>query len=153
MSNESRFSIITIGPYEDELYSAFGHSGIRYYNKSTGEDVFYNYGIFDFDQPNFSLNFLNGQLLYKVGKYSYPSAEKFYRSQDRYIKEQILNLNSLIAVNQDSYSRCGFHPLTLFTFLKNRFGFKDFGIDIFSFLRITKRDALQLCFPSSFRIS
>ena len=24
------FSIITIGPYEDELYSAFGHSGIRY---------------------------------------------------------------------------------------------------------------------------
>ena len=93
MNDESRFSIITIGPYEDELYSAFGHSGIRYYNKSTGEDVFYNYGIFDFDQPNFYLNFLNGKLLYKVGKYSYPSAEKFYRSQDRYIKEQILNLN------------------------------------------------------------
>ena len=93
VNDESRFSIITIGPYEDELYSAFGHSGIRYYNKSTGEDVFYNYGIFDFDQPNFYLNFLNGKLLYKVGKYSYPSAERFYRSQDRYIKEQILNLN------------------------------------------------------------
>ena len=93
VNEASRFSIITIGPYEDELYSAFGHSGIRYYNKSTGEDVFYNYGIFDFDQPNFYLNFLNGKLLYKVGKYSYPSAERFYRSQDRYIKEQILNLN------------------------------------------------------------
>ena len=93
VNNESRFSIITIGPYEDELYSAFGHSGIRYYNKSTGEDVFYNYGIFDFDQPNFYLNFLNGKLLYKVGKYSYQSAERFYRNQDRYIKEQILNLN------------------------------------------------------------
>ena len=93
VNDESRFSIITIGPYEDELYSAFGHSGIRYYNKSTGEDVFYNYGIFDFDQPNFYLNFLNGKLLYKVGKYSYPSAERFYRNQDRYIKEQILNLN------------------------------------------------------------
>ena len=36
---------------------------------------------------------MNGKLLYKVGKYSYPSAERFYRSQDRYIKEQILNLN------------------------------------------------------------
>ena len=58
VNNESRFSIITIGPYEDELYSAFGHSGIRYYNKSTGEDVFYNYGIFDFDRevPNVSRN-------------------------------------------------------------------------------------------------
>lgn len=92
-NEQSGFSIITIGPYENELYSAFGHSGIRYFNKNTGEDYFYNYGIFDFDQPNFYLNFLNGRLLYKVGKYSYPAAKNYYIDQERFVKEQLLNLD------------------------------------------------------------
>ena len=87
------FSVITIGPYEDELYSAFGHSGIRYRDKSNNIDLFYNYGIFDFDQPNFYLNFLNGRLLYMVGKYNYQTVESFYINQKRYVKEQVLNLN------------------------------------------------------------
>ena len=88
------FSIITIGPYEDELYSAFGHSGIRYRDKLNNIDLFYNYGIFDFDQPNFYINFLNGQLLYMVGKYNYQTVENFYINQKRYVKEQVLNLNN-----------------------------------------------------------
>ena len=87
------FSIITIGPYEDELYSAFGHSGIRYRDKINNIDLFYNYGVFDFDQPDFYLNFLNGRLLYMVGKYNYQTVENFYINQNRYIKEQVLNLN------------------------------------------------------------
>ena len=87
------FSVITIGPYENELYSAFGHSGIRYRDKINNIDLFYNYGIFDFDQPNFYLNFLNGRLLYMVGKYNYQTVESFYINQKRYIKEQVLNLN------------------------------------------------------------
>ena len=87
------FSVITIGPYEDELYSAFGHSGIRYRDKLNNIDLFYNYGIFDFDQPNFYLNFLNGRLLYMVGKYNYQTVESFYTNQKRYVKEQVLNLN------------------------------------------------------------
>ncbi len=88
------FSIITIGPYEDELYSAFGHSGIRYRDKLNNIDLFYNYGIFDFDQPNFYINFLNGRLLYMVGKYNYQTVENFYINQKRYVKEQVLNLNN-----------------------------------------------------------
>ncbi len=87
------FSIITIGPYEDELYSAFGHSGIRYRDKLNNIDLFYNYGIFDFDQPNFYLNFLNGHLLYMVGRYDYQTVQSFYISQKRYVKEQVLNLD------------------------------------------------------------
>ena len=92
-SNSTQVSIITIGPYEKELYSAFGHSGIRFWDPSNGIDYFYNYGIFDFDQPNFYLNFLHGKLLYKVGKYNYKSAEAFYKSQNRFIKEQILDID------------------------------------------------------------
>ena len=91
-NEEIQFSIITIGPYESELYSAFGHSGIRYLDKKNKIDHFYNYGIFDFNQPNFYINFLNGKLLYMVAKYDYKTAEQFYVSQNRYIKEQVLIL-------------------------------------------------------------
>ena len=92
-NDEIKFSIITIGPYESELYSAFGHSGIRYVDKKNNIDHFYNYGIFDFNQPNFYVNFLNGKLLYMVAKYDYRTAEKYYINEDRYIKEQVLDLN------------------------------------------------------------
>ena len=91
-NEDIEFSVITIGPYEDELYSAFGHTGIRYRDKQNNIDLFYNYGIFDFDQPNFYLNFLNGRLLYMVGRYDYQNVQSFYISQKRYIKEQVLNL-------------------------------------------------------------
>jgi len=92
-NDEIKFSVVTIGPYESELYSAFGHSGIRYVDKKNNIDHFYNYGIFDFNQPNFYLNFLNGKLLYMVAKYDYRTAEKNYINEDRYIKEQVLDLN------------------------------------------------------------
>tara|TARA_B100000614_G_scaffold262411_1_gene295770 strand:- start:760 stop:1941 length:1182 start_codon:yes stop_codon:yes gene_type:complete len=88
------FSVVTIGPYQNELYSAFGHSGIRYQNFEKNIDVFYNYGVFDFNQPNFYTNYVKGELLYMVGKYDYSLSERFYSNQERYIKEQILNLNS-----------------------------------------------------------
>jgi len=88
------FSIITIGPYQNELYSAFGHSGIRYQNFEQGLDIFYNYGIFDFNQPNFYTNYVKGKLTYMVGKNQYSFSERYYSNQNRYIKEQILNLSS-----------------------------------------------------------
>ena len=88
------FSIITIGPYQNELYSAFGHSGVRYQNFEQGLDIFYNYGIFDFNQPNFYSNYVKGKLTYMVGKNQYSFSERYYSTQKRYIKEQFLNLSS-----------------------------------------------------------
>ncbi|MDG2147814.1 MAG: DUF4105 domain-containing protein [Flavobacteriaceae bacterium] len=88
------FSIITIGPYQNELYSAFGHSGVRYQNFEQGLDIFYNYGIFDFNQPNFYTNYVKGKLTYMVGKNQYSFSERYYSNQKRYIKEQFLNLSS-----------------------------------------------------------
>ena len=87
-----KVSVITIGPSQEELYSAFGHSGIRVIDDSLGIDYFYNYGVFDFDQPNFYLNFLKGKLLYMVVKYDYSSVKEYYISNNRDIKEQILSL-------------------------------------------------------------
>jgi hypothetical protein len=69
LSDSAQISVITCGPYQGELYSAFGHSAIRVYDPASGKDFAFNYGVFDFDQPNFYLNFTRGHLLYKLGVY------------------------------------------------------------------------------------
>lgn len=92
LSSEARISILTFGPYQGELYSAFGHSAIRVYDQELGLDDAFNYGIFDFDQPNFYLNFARGNSFYKLGVYPYPLFRDHYVSYNRFIHEQILNL-------------------------------------------------------------
>ena len=66
LSDKAEISILTFGPGTAELYSAFGHSAIRVNDPESRFDASFNYGIFDFDQPNFYLNFARGYLLYKL---------------------------------------------------------------------------------------
>ncbi len=95
LSPKAEISIITCGPYQGELYSAFGHTAIRVFDPVLGFDIAYNYGVFDFNQPNFYLNFTRGFLYYKLGTNSYPDFRDYYVSYNRYVHEQILNLDSL----------------------------------------------------------
>ena len=95
LSPRAELSIITCGPYQGELYSAFGHSAIRVVDPILGFDIAYNYGVFDFNQPNFYLNFTRGYLYYKLGVYSYPDFRDFYISYNRYVHEQILAIDSV----------------------------------------------------------
>jgi hypothetical protein len=96
LSDSARISLITCGPWQGELYSAFGHSAFRVYDPEQDLDWVFNYGTFDFNQPNFYLNFARGknQYMLSVQEYSRPGTFKdFYISYNRYIHEQILNLN------------------------------------------------------------
>ena len=92
LSNQSEIAIMTLGPYQPELYSAFGHSAIRVHDPQAGIDWVYNYGVFDFEQENFYLNFAKGKMVYQLGLNSYPRFRDFYISQDRSVREQYLNL-------------------------------------------------------------
>ncbi|WP_462253502.1 lipoprotein N-acyltransferase Lnb domain-containing protein [Ekhidna sp.] len=94
LSDQAEIAVITIGPYQGEVWSAFGHSGIRVVDPKLGVDWFYNYGLYDFDQENFFLNFAQGLLKYKVGVTKYEHAVRFYKKQNRYVKEQFLNLTT-----------------------------------------------------------
>lgn len=94
LSNRASIHIVTVGPYQAELYSAFGHSGIRVVDPVLGIDEFYNYGVFNFNQPNFYLNFARGYLNYQLAVMDYPRVRSYYQYQNRYIHEQVLNLNS-----------------------------------------------------------
>lgn len=94
LSADATISLITIGPTQKELYSAFGHSAIRVYDTQMPLDYFYNYGVFSFNQPNFYLNFARGINYYQLGVYDYPPYRDYYIRENRYIREQILNLDA-----------------------------------------------------------
>lgn len=94
LSDQAEISVMTFGPYQGELYSAFGHSAFRVYDPLNNINEAYNYGIFDFDQPNFYLNFTRGHLYYQLGVYDYSRFRDHYISYNRFIHEQILNLTA-----------------------------------------------------------
>jgi len=94
LTEAAQISVITCGPTPNELYAAFGHSAIRVFDPYQQVDFAYNYGVFDFDQPNFYLNFARGYLYYKLGVYHYPHFRDYYISNNRYIHEQILELTT-----------------------------------------------------------
>ena len=93
LSPRAEISVITCGRGADELYSAFGHSAIRVYDPVNRIDYAYNYGVFDFDQPNFYLNYTKGLLLFKLGVYAYPDFVNSYVYYNRWVTEQVLNLS------------------------------------------------------------
>ena len=65
LSEKATISVITCGS-GSELYSTFGHSAFRIHDPLTGLDKIYNYGTFDFNAPNFYLNFVKGKLTYQL---------------------------------------------------------------------------------------
>ncbi len=89
-TSRTEISVLTIGS-GSSLNDAFGHNAFRVNNGL--EDVVYDYGRFNFNAPNFYLNFAKGKLDYFMGKSSYYEFKKFYIGQKRSIKEVSLNLN------------------------------------------------------------
>ncbi len=92
LSDQAEISVITCGPGQTELYSAFGHSAFRVYDPVLGIDHAYNYGVFDFNQPNFYLNFALGKNYYKLAVQEYKRFEYVYIYFNRNVHEQVLNL-------------------------------------------------------------
>lgn len=92
LSDKAEISVITCGPWQRELYSTFGHSAFRVVDTENNIDYAYNYGIFDFGQPNFYLNFAKGYLYYRLGVYYYKDFKNDYIYDNRYVHEQVLNL-------------------------------------------------------------
>ena len=93
LSEDARISILTMGPDQNELYSAFGHNAIRVVDASLGIDKSYNYGTFDYNDPNFYVNFTKGYLLYFLSVGDTEQLLRYYIYFDRFVNEQVLDLN------------------------------------------------------------
>ncbi|WP_229367911.1 lipoprotein N-acyltransferase Lnb domain-containing protein [Fibrisoma limi] len=87
-----QISLLTFGPGE-ELYSSFGHTAIRVYDPMRGLDMTYGWGGFRFSENNFYVKFLRGTLPYYIDAYEMNLMVYAYQSENRTIREQILNLS------------------------------------------------------------
>lgn len=93
LSQKASVSVITCGPGA-ELYTTFGHSALRVYDPINGFDKIYNYGTFNFNAPNFYLNFAKGKLTYELSTSSFSRFLRIYQYENRWVKSQVLNLNA-----------------------------------------------------------
>ena len=86
-----RVSLLTITPGA-ELYSVFGHSALRVVDSTIGTDIVYNYGTFNFDDPDFYSKFVRGKLMYFLSQESFTNFMYEYQYFGRGVTEQVLDL-------------------------------------------------------------
>lgn len=94
LSDSSVISLLTVAP-GNELYSTFGHSGVRVKDYKRNIDVVFNYGTFDFNQPDFYVNFLRGKMLYMLDVGSFENFMAMYEYEERSVEEDVLNLTEI----------------------------------------------------------
>jgi hypothetical protein len=86
-------SLITYGPGET-YWERFGHDAIEVRDISSGEAINFNYGVFDFNEKNFFLNFARGRMHYLMDAAPSRLDESFYVESGRSVTRQRLALNA-----------------------------------------------------------
>jgi hypothetical protein len=94
--------LLTCGP-GTESYSVYGHSAIRIVYKELKRDWVFNWGVFDFNTPNFGWKFAQGNLEYMLAVEPMPGFLQSYFYEKRSVISQQLNLskeekNALLAL-------------------------------------------------------
>ena len=91
-SSRLQISLITCAPGA-ELYSVFGHTALRIVDSAANTDIIYNYGTFNFDDPDFYSKFVRGKLMYFLSQQSFPDFLYEYAYFKRGVTEQVLQLS------------------------------------------------------------
>lgn len=88
-----RVDLYTYGPGA-VYWERFGHDALVITDTASGEAYAFNYGLFDFDQKDFYLNFARGIMIYRAA--AWPAADDIqeYSGEGRSITDQHLNLTS-----------------------------------------------------------
>jgi hypothetical protein len=82
--------LLTFG-HGNEVWELFGHNAIWIKDRAKGTDITYNWGMFDFDQPNFVGRFLTGNTRYWMEGIDLESTLQSYTQRNRSILAQELN--------------------------------------------------------------
>jgi len=93
-----QISILTCAPGED-VYTAWGHTAIRIIDSAKQTDIVFNFGTFDFNTPNFLLEFVKGNLNYFLSADNFQNFILEYQYYGRSIKEQVLILTDAEKIN------------------------------------------------------
>jgi len=86
-----RVDLYTYGP-GSVYWERFGHDALVITDTTTGEAYAFNYGLFDFDQEDFYLNFARGIMIYRAAAWPAVDDIREYSGEGRSITSQHLNL-------------------------------------------------------------
>ncbi|HET9048509.1 MAG TPA: DUF4105 domain-containing protein [Chiayiivirga sp.] len=86
-----RIGVVTMTPGRD-YWARFGHDAIVVSDPLSGQQLSYNYGYFDFDQPGFFTRFLRGKMLYRLVVMPLDQDLASYAAEGRGAELQWLNL-------------------------------------------------------------
>ena len=88
---ELRVYLMTMGPGA-QVWERFGHNAIWIHDPAAEPDTTYNYGLFDFNQENFLLRFIRGQMWYWMAGIPAEPYVRSYVRDNRSVWLQELNL-------------------------------------------------------------
>ena len=83
--------LLTFG-WGEVSWERFGHNAIWIKDRARGTDITYNWGMFDFAQPNFVWRFVTGDTRYWMEPIDFNSMVTYYKQRNRSILAQELNL-------------------------------------------------------------
>jgi len=86
--------LITCTPHE-EIYSLYGHTALRLHNLHNGDDLSFNYGVFNYNQPLFVPRFVFGKTDYELGIAPFGEFCKYYEHWGSQVSELVLNLTAV----------------------------------------------------------
>ena len=86
-----RVDLYTYGP-GSVYWERFGHDALVITDTASGEAYAFNYGLFDFEQKDFYLNFARGIMIYRAAAWPVSDDIQEYSGEGRSITDQHLNL-------------------------------------------------------------
>lgn len=92
LSDSAQVSLLTNSPDNSEVFRLFGHTAIRINDANNNIDVVFNYGVFDFETPNFMYRFIKGETDYIVSGYDIRDYLIEYEYRRISVFEQVFNL-------------------------------------------------------------
>lgn len=93
LSDKAEISLITCAPGNGAA-TVYGHSAIRVKDLANNYDTVFNYGIYDFDAPNFLYRFASGETDYILDTAGTNYFVRVYKYYKRSVYEQVLNLTT-----------------------------------------------------------
>lgn len=92
LSPKAEVSLLTCSPFDEEVYTVYGHAALRICDPAQKIDMVFNYGLFSFSKPNFIYRFAKGETDYQLGATNYNNYMIEYQMRGSSVTEQVLNL-------------------------------------------------------------
>ena len=96
--------LVTAGP-GDAVWERFGHNALWIHDARTGQDIWWNWGLFSFSQEGFITRLIRGEMLYSMGGRPMQAELAQYRAQGRSVWAQQLALTQQQAARLDRFVR------------------------------------------------